>query len=69
MDKTFDVMDNILRFTETTAQFYLLVRTGAGERAVAVTGSYPDRVFLGKLKNYYGGCFLPFHSFSKSQCF
>jgi hypothetical protein len=34
MDKTFDVMDNILRFTETTAQFYLLVDEQAKNLAV-----------------------------------
>lgn len=34
MDKTFDVMDNILRFTEATVQFYLLVDEQAKNLAV-----------------------------------
>ena len=39
------------------------------ELVQALTGSYPDIFFLRKLKNYYAGCFFPFHSLSKSQCF
>ena len=47
--------------------------TGAGigrPWAETLAGSYPDRLFLRKLKNYYAWrFFFPFHSLSKSQCF
>ena len=61
--------DSGLVYLEVTAAYPAAAQGPAAPPSAAPAGSYPDRVFFRKLKNYFAGCFFPFHSLSKSQCF